>query len=431
MIDEEILAAYLFVAVGLGAAFAAVHRWVTILAILVLGIVELQLEADLRIAVLGFQVSPSDLLAAALGLAGGWRFLAKSRHDSFDIAALALVAVMALLFARGAASYGIETAANGYRRSFYLSMTIFYLAGFPWSTRACDALARLVFVAGAALAGLAAVFWAFPEIDLDFGQIGSTRLFDARRVLPASSAMLIAHAGTIGLALWMRGRISPGMQIASVAMLTVMILLYHRSVWAALAAAILVLALTNWRVAWRAAIPALGLGLAFALVLFFGVGFGRDAFFEEIGSAVSEPLTDRSTLDWRVEGWQILLRRSIAQGPVAWFTGSGFGIGYDRFIDNALVVQSPHNFYVETFVVGGATALAAWLAIPALAIWRLLLAEPPAGALADRNLALAWLAMILVYSLPYSPLTEQALMIAMAVGLARNTAPQAATARAA
>lgn len=431
MIDEEILAAYLFVAVGLGAAFAAVNRWVPILAILGLGIVELQLEADLRVIVLGLQVSPSDLLAVALGLAGGWRFLAKSRHDAFDVAALALVVVMALLFARGAASYGVETAANGYRRYFYLSTAILYLLSFPWPPRACDALVRLVFAAGAALAGLAVLFWAFPELDFDFGQIGGARLYEARRVLPANSAMLIAQAGAIGVALWMRGRISPGAQLASVAMLTVMLLLYHRSVWLTFAAAILVLALVNWRVMWRAAIPGLGLVLAFALVLFFGVGFGRDAFFEEIGSAVREPLTGQSTLDWRIEGWQILMRRTIAQGPIAWLTGSGFGIGYERLIGNALVVQSPHNFYVETFVVGGLTALAAWLAIPALAIWRLLRAEPQAGALADRNLALMWLTMILVYSVPYSPSPEQALLIVLAAGLARNAATRIVTERAA
>jgi hypothetical protein len=422
VIDDEIIAIYLFFAVALAAALAAVNRWPAVLAIFALGIVELQLESDLRIAVLGFQVSPSDLLASALALAGGWRFLAKRRHDAFDLAALALFVVLALFFARGAAAFGVETAANGYRRYFYLSAALLYLVSFAWSPRACDALVRLVGAAGVALVGLALALWAFPEFDLDFGGTASARIYEARRVLPANSAMLIAQVGMVGLVLWVRGRIAPGHQITGAIMITVMILLYHRSVWVTLAVTILALAALNWRIAWRVLFPAIGLALAFALVLSFGVGFGRDEFFAELGTAVREPLSGESTFDWRVEGWQILLRRTLGQGPVAWFVGSGFGIGYDRFVGNALVITSPHNFYVETFVVGGFVALALWLAIPALALWRLWRAEAPEGMIADRNLAIAWLIMILFYSIPYSPSPEQAALIAMAVGLARGAA---------
>ena len=420
MIEDEIIAIFLFLAAGLGAALSAVNRWPAVLAMLALGIVELQLEADLRIVTCGFQVSPSDLLAAALALAGGWRFLAKPRHDAFDVAALALFVVLALFFARGAATFGLETAANGYRRYFYLSAALLYLLSFRWAPRACDALIRIVLAAGISLAGLALILWAFPEFESNIGSRNAARLYEARRVLPANCAMLIAQAGMIGLALLVRGRLSPGSQIASVALLTVTLLLYHRSVWLTLAAAILVLAAIDWRQAWRVLFPAAGLALAFALVLFFGAGLGRDEIFADFGAAVSEALSGDSTLDWRVEGWQILTQRAIGQGPIAWIAGSGFGIGYERFIGTDLVTQSPHNFYIETFVVGGISALALWLTIPALALWRLWRTETPEGALANRNLAIAWLTMILVYSVPYSPSPEQALLIAVAVGVARD-----------
>ncbi len=420
MIEDEFIAIYMFVAVGLGAALAAVNRWPAVLAVFVLGIVELQLETDLRMVVFGFQVSPSDLLASMLALAGGWRFLAKPGHDVFDVAALAFLVVCVLFFVRGAAVYGLEPAANGFRHYFYLSSAIFLLVSFPWPERACDVLVRFVLVAGVALAGLALTFWIFPEFDLATIRPTAARLYEAQRVLPANCALLMAQAGLVGLTLWMRGRLSPGIQFSCIVILPVMLFLYHRSVWTALAVAILVLAFVNWRAAWRVLLPAAGLAFAFTLILFFGVGFGREDFFAEIGTAVREPLSGQSTLDWRVEGWQILARRAVAQGPVTWLFGSGFGVGYERYIGNNLVVQSPHNFYIETFIIGGVILVVAWLALPLLALRGLARGEVAEGALADRNLALAWLTMILVYGIPYSPSPEQSVLIVLAIGMARR-----------
>ncbi len=422
MIEDEFIAIYMFIAVGMGAALAAVNRWPAVLAIFVLGIVELQLETDLRMVVFGFQVSPSDLLAAMLALAGGWRFLAKPGHDVFDVAALAFLTICVLFFVRGAATYGLEASANGFRHYFYLSSAIFLLVSYPWPKSACDTLVRFVFVAGVALTGLALVFWTFPEFDLAAIRPTTARLYEAQRVLPANCALLMAQAGLIALTLWLRGRLSPGIQLSCVVILPVMLFLYHRSVWTTLAVTVLMLTLVNWRVAWRVLFPAGGVAFFFALILFFGVGFGREDFFAEIGSAVSEPLSGQSTLDWRVEGWQILARRAIAQGPVTWLFGSGFGVGYERYIGNSLIVNSPHNFYIETFIIGGAILVVAWLALPLLALRGLARGEVAEGLLADRNLALAWLTMIIVYGIPYSPSPEQSVLIVMAIGMARRAA---------
>lgn len=423
VIDDETLAVLLFAAIAAAALLSAVNRWPAVAAMFVLAILEQQLQVDMRVLCLGAQVSPNDLLYAGLGIAGGWRWLAKRGHDKFDALALALVAALAVAFLRGADAYGFETAANFYRRFFYLSVGIFYLVGFEWRGRDCDAVAWIATVAAASLAVLAVLEWLFPDLDLvSLLPSFSLRAYEARRVLPADSALLLAQAGLVGFAIWLRGRIAPGTQIAGAVLLVVMLLLYHRSVWVVFVLALLLLAVLNHRVLWRAAVPLLLLGLVFGLTLMLGIGFGRAVFLDEIASAVAEPLAGGSTLDWRVEGWQALLRRMVDGGPAAWLFGSGFGVGYERFIAGNLVIYSPHNFYIELLLNGGLAALALWLAVPVLALLRLWRDADAGGRTLNRDLAVAWLAMILVYGVPYSPSSEQAVLIAAAVGMAARGA---------
>ncbi len=430
MIDDETLAVLLFSAAAASALLWAVNRWPAVAAMFVLAILEQQLQIDMRVPCLGVQVSPNDVLYASLGIAGGWRWLAKRGHDKLDALALALVATLAVAFLRGADAYGFDTAANFYRRFFYLSVGIFYLGGFDWRGRDCDAVAWIATVAAAALGALAVLEWLFPDLDLvSLIPAFTVRAYEARRVLPADSALLMAQAGLAGFAVWLRGRIAPGTQAAGAALLVVMLLLYHRSVWVVFVLAVLVLALLNRRALWRAALPVLLLGLLFGFTLMLGVGFGREIFLDEIGSALAEPLAGGSTLDWRVEGWEVLLRRMADAGPATWLFGSGFGVGYERFVEGNLVIYSPHNFYVELLLNGGLAALALWLAVPVLALVRLWRDADAGGRTLNRDLAVAWLAMILFYGVPYGPSPEQAALIAAAAGMAARGAHTARHAR--
>jgi O-antigen ligase len=130
----------------------------------------------------------------------------------------------------------------------------------------------------------------------------------------------------------------------------------HRSVWLALAVALLTIALLGelpLRRAWAWGSMALLLGVVVAL-LATGVGFNTFEYVSQRGSAFIQPMED-ATSAWRLYVWKAQLER-VASTP---FTGTGFGSYWSVYVPElrAVIDLMPHNLYVQTLVKLGLVGL--------------------------------------------------------------------------
>lgn len=392
-------------------AVAALWRWPLIVAALVVGICNSHLQADLGIETGYFRLSPLDLTASIAVGAAMLRLLGSNRIPRLQLLWIAVTAVLALAFAYGAARHGVTLAGIFYRYFFYLTAGAMYAMAFPWTAPDLDRFARLWMAAGAVLAALCLSLWLAPGwTDLDAGDTGPFAYLSSR-VLPAASAFLLSQVALIGIAAWSRGVAPPFLLPLTVTCLLLSLLLFHRSVWLSTMVGFAVLIAVNARLF----LPIMGaltvVGVVGAVAAGLAGGFGAELSAEPLTSAVDEALSESSSLDWRVTGWEILIDRTLAEGPLSVLFGGGFGIGYERMIGWARVEYSPHNVYVEIFINAGLLGVGLWVLFHGLTILRLWRDDAVESALLDRSAAIALMASLVAYGLPYSPSTEQGLLL--------------------
>ncbi|MBN9526724.1 MAG: O-antigen ligase family protein [Alphaproteobacteria bacterium] len=418
-----------YLAVGATAAVLLVislfNRWLLILVFLFLAIVGNQLQVDLNLRIDDQSVAPLDIAFAIGALAAGLRMASGRAPDRTQTIWLGFTIVGFIAFLRGMSSYGFEVAATSYRYWFYFSAGTLFVLSFPWQPLHVDRLARLWLGIATVLLILIMILWTAPDLsplseDLAMQQVRYA--YENQRVVGASVAFLIGQAGMIGLAAWLAVRPVPLIRASGPIFLIVMVLLYHRSVWVAIALGMGVLMLLHRRALYRLSVP-IGLGaILLAGALMLGHGLGKDLLAEQIDSAIDEALDQNSTLTWRLEGWQVLLSRAIGEGPVVWVFGSGFGVSYERQLGYSTVTVSPHNLYVELFVNAGllGVGLLLWFQVRTV---RLLYvsanAENPD--LLDRRSAIAMMATLMIFSIPYSPSLEQSVWLGALAAMASAT----------
>lgn len=426
---EDATSGYLMI--GAGSALlllvAMFDRWLLMAVFVVLVILGNQLEFDLNFRFVGQTVSPLDLAFGIGGLAASLRILGGQVLDRGQWLWLALTALLAAMFVRGAATYGFEAAAGSYRYWFYLTTGTLFVFSYPWTLPRLLQLGRCWLILAAILIAVIMVMWIDPSLspfgeELAFQKI--RRAYENQRVVSAPTTFILAQAGLVGLAAWLQpGRATGARAIGLIALLMV-VLLYHRSVWGATASGIVVLMILNRGIVHRLSAPALlGLVLLVGAIL-LGEGLGRDLIAEQIDSALTEVLDNDSTLSWRVQGWDVLLRRAIAGGPVVWLFGTGFGAGYERMFGFYATQVSPHNLYVELFLNAGLAGLGLWLWFHARILLILHRAAAPSD-LASLQLrsAAAMIVMMMAYCLPYSLSLEQAIWLGAIGALAGRYAP--------
>ncbi len=397
-----------------------VRRWEMAACYLLFTIMEQQFGLDMGFRLLDYTVSPMDMLSGCAVTAAGLRLLGRGRMDMVETLWFLVFLGLLAAFVHGVQSFGFQSATISYRRFFYVSAGITYMLSFPWDNRDINRLLGLWTVAALMLAFIAITDW----LGIFTAPVGGDQVlinaFDTQRVLPASSAFILAQAGLIGLATWSRPGEGGGYQrLLSILFLVVMGLLYHRTVWVATFAGIIAILLLQPRALARLGVPLL-IGLLLMLALWtFQTGLGDTSLATSMKAAITEPFTEDSSYNWRVEGWQILVSRALSDGIATITMGAGFGVGYARQMGWALVQYSPHNFYLEIFLNAGLLGLGLWCLATLETGVRIVRGGLQAAGRLDRTGAMALLIAIAFYNIPYTLGSEQGLLIGMLAAMVR------------
>ena len=350
-----------------------------------------------------------DIAMISVGAAAIVRMVYLSGRTRLPLAGSALVlfvAIFAISFIRGLVGYDVQDAGVEFRRYLGFLVVALYLFSFRPDPDRRRAVMRWWVIAGAVLCGLALFRWAVAILE---GEPGRLRVLGARETLVMAQAMLIA------LHLFLVREPRPWLRWAAVAFLPFVVLLQHRTIWIALAVAIVVLAAREGRL--RA--PLAGL-LAFGTI---AVALGALLIYGEQSTAVlGESATTGSTFTWRLLGWQALLDLHL-QDPWQAIFGAPFGAGFERDLTELgySTEVSPHNFYITIFLRGGPIALACFGVVYVYSLLRTDRAAKtvPEDALGYRT-AFVLLLSQLVFFLSYEPHAEQGVILGISLALAAS-----------
>lgn len=268
----------------------------------------------------------------------------------------------------GAMLYGTRAGIEVRPHLHYWIVATYFMI-FRWSDEQALRLLK-VFIGGAVVMMLIALYrWtglAFGFGDVDDWAEGGTTL----RVFNYNTAIAIG----LGLVLAMFGRgvgAGAGVGLWVLPLAATVIVLQHRTSWAAVTLAWAAGALLSGRLrGLHSRRPRWGLAsLVAAAVILVAVGQGS-RLGEALDHSVEEVGSERSTLAYRQEGWQELMRGWMNGGPRVWLVGSPYGAGFNRWMEmaNREVDFNPHSNYVYLILRVGILGSAAILGSMVLAL---------------------------------------------------------------
>ncbi len=315
----------------------------------------------------GISINAIDVVAPIL-LCLAFPFVFFRLRDGFgrkDVVLLILLlwsSAVGLNYILGVREFGLQAATNEFRGYFYIICTATYVASLNIA-RVWMNVEKLFLFGVSCLTVIAIIGF----MDGDFSR-GGGRPIDAAHTLFILQVLLIA------IFIHSRGDLHPYSIPFLVTLFPLLIVLQHRSVWVVM---ITSFALVLWLLpSLRSALIKWGV---IGTVVFGGlctVLFGAtifEALSDSYEEAVSSSLdtsagAGTSTFSWRVQGWIGLLTGEQMDSVREVLIGNPFGTGYDRITltsDGVPVArtESPHNFYVQTLLRGGALGLLALIAL--------------------------------------------------------------------
>lgn len=312
---------------------------------------------------LGINVSTNDLAFLLLMAALAFRlaFIALPQWSvawrSWLLLGMVLVYSLLIGLVQFGSSAGVEARGNA-----YFWMAGLYFASFTYSTDVLSRLWRVLRWTAWLIAAVVVYRW----VGLKFGFVSAhvVELAGASsefRAVGSHQALFLALIGVAHLGHWLRHDGWKSLLAAS-AMLSLAVVLQHRSVWVATLVALAVIAWHLRATLAAKALPLLGLGLAListAGALFILSPGNRLA--ETMTRSVTAVAEARGTHTDRIEGWRELLAGHAAASPREWLLGKPFGTGYKRHVLGRVVEYSPHNFYVQILLRLGVIGLVALL----------------------------------------------------------------------
>jgi hypothetical protein len=336
----------------------------TVGVLLVLAVHALDTVASQNAAlVLGFHVYPADVVSVCAAGVAVSRLLVHGvpkRAGLMPLLGLGALTLCSTL--RGIGSFGLQTAVNDVRLSFwYLLAAALYTATMPAGVPVERAVRRAWGATAVAYAGLCVIGWARHGLHaVTYRATVGGVVIDPRPV-PAAAALILAQTAILLMfAPPDQGRRQSGVptrirqRALSLLLLVFVLLLQHRTVWVVTVA----MALTGWMLGARGrerVLSTVVLVLSTALTVLayqFGV-------FSTVGTMLAtsaeEVQDSNSTFAWRVTGWQQLL--TVPRSLLEWLSGLPFGSGYGRLIGGHLVTVGPHNYYVHVLLRLGTLGL--------------------------------------------------------------------------
>ncbi|WP_239591477.1 O-antigen ligase family protein [Mycolicibacterium tusciae] len=313
----------------------------------------------------GLSIFPADVITFSLLVVGVLEFAQlQANLRGWLVPWLLFGALIAFSLLRGVVAFGLGTAINEAREIvwFFFAMT--------WALSIHPSRLKL-HTASLVLGWALVVVGLYHGVVYGIGDASSWVFLDdgtrkAGRLLVSQQALiLVCCAGVVFLGSSRSGKSRPRFVASSLVFLGVVVLAQIRSVW--IAASVGIVAVLIWsgqkRVRNRVFVMLVAGGSLVLIGWFSGM-------LKSIGSELIASASNTDTLDWRTSGWQTLISRAIANGPVAVAGGEPFGSGYVRRVEGgAWTVVAPHSWYVEIFLrlgIIGLTVLAATL-IPAVA----------------------------------------------------------------
>ena len=343
------------------------------------------------------------------------------RKDVVFLILLVWSSVLGLNYILGLRAFGLQVATNEFRSDFYIICIALYVASLD--------IARVwlkietLFLFGAFCFSIIAIIG---FLDGDFSREG--------RPIGASHALFILQALLIAIFMHSRGDLHPYYIPFLVALFPLLIVLQHRSIWIV---AIISLALVLWFLpSLRSALIKWGvIGTAVCgglCALVFGATILEaltDSYEDAASSSLDPSGGDGSgtTFSWRVQGWTSLLTGEQMDSVREVLIGNPFGTGWERIVLTSdgvkqVRMESPHNFYVQTLLRGGALGLLALIALHGILLRGLFKHAKQDEAARPILLCMAVLiASQLVFYIVYGSDYIQAIFLGSAIAWLRNS----------
>lgn len=400
-------------------ATATVNPWAPLLAIYSVFILDTALMFPLALK-LGVWIYPADLAALIFFAALIIRLAFFGASSAIPLFWWILGGIQAILFSWGLIVNG-SAAGVDYRPHFYVWVGAAYLATFGYNSGRARRILALLLPLAAGLTAVAAYRWIMGAIDWQF-QRELDRYITTEvsfRVIWSGATFMIAMAMLTAFHRAFAGRRQAAYWLWALGFAVVVLVLQHRSVWAAALGGVIGLTMLHLRrhPGRASTLTASLLALAFVVALgFLQVGSVSESVRTQAARALS---THEGTFAGRVVGWQALLTDWVASRSLpTYLIGKPYGSGYTRHSSSfggAEVGYSPHNFYVQLLYRGGILGLLSfgWFAFTSLRTLFVLSRQGDDTAM----LLAAMMVSLLVYYIPYGMTYEQILPIGLALAV--------------
>jgi hypothetical protein len=289
----------------------------------------------------GIAIYPADIAAVVLLVAivltpGALRQLSPAELWIW----IPLVLVGLLSLERGVSAFGLGIAANEARGLVQLIAATMWVWGRMRLPGFEKSLRRWIVLTGIGLT----VDAIYHITQRGIGQVDQIILVNGQlvtsRPLVAAQALVL---GLLGLALIVRER-RRALRLLGLVFFALAVLCQHRSVWVALAAALVMLVLASPRV--RGRILAVVFVGGVALLIAYSAGA-----LDTVLTKFSLAYHSRGTYDDRVLASKVLIDEQNALGPFTMMFGQPFGTGYfHRSSTGTIETFAPHNYYVVTYL---------------------------------------------------------------------------------
>ena len=420
-----IIAIAIAIFIGLGTSYLVwllSHKIEAGLVLIVLLFVWETVAVGLPGIILKIIVYPQDFIFLLIGIAAALRLAITTRYHPGQKAWLIFGVFLFGSVIIGLVRFGTPAGVE-FREYFYFWAGTAYFMSFKPDARFFE-IARKAWIFGAIVCVATACFrWFADALGLEMGQawaqVGARTQF---RVLNAAQTLLVGQALIMLVYSQGVGQLKKGEGILIAAFSFVVLVLQHRSVWAVVLACILIILLLD-----KAARARLigGFGVLIFPIAGILVALSSTSGFDEVSSSVAGSAVEvgatHSSLVWRINSWEELLRQWLYSGPVQYLFGQPFGSGFSRFIEGVegATVEGPHNYYVQILLRVGLTGMFVFLLSYWIAISDLLRRVPRQKGSAQEYVLPLLLFSQLVYFIPYAAGYSQCVLLGIALACAR------------
>ena len=361
---------------------------------------------------LGVWVYPQDVINCLLLSAAAVRLLlCQARLRRARWIGILLLGMFLLAFLRGLPLYSLKAVGNETRSFLPFLAALVYFSSFKYDRRR-QARLIAIWLAGSVVFGILTFFrWIAGTLGWGIANQWQAVVGEgSMRVIPSPHALYLGTAFFFSLYQYYTNSGSIWQRRLFLVLGPMLVLLQHRTVWIAVILGLLWLCARDARFRTRFAVgvaASLVVGALLTLLLFGSWGGSTQRSLQRSAS-------DTGTFAWRIEGWKALLAERAA--PETLLIGQPFGTSFERQVGEGTISVSPHNFYLQTLIQFGIPGV---LLLFGLYVWSIgrLRRAPTIRLYPDFRLWQAFLVMHLWYSVTYSVIYDQAILLAVVVSV--------------